>query len=220
MMSTAPADRRTIAVSTREIVDIAIRSLRAHGAIYAAAQHAGDIVEELHVVDGSGLPLLRAALHRPVVAPTIRDHVVDAHGGSALLIAAELTDLLTTMGKATVLNAGEPYAVLGALRRVSAARGGSWTAQWSSDNADLRGGCHLSRDGQGSRWGGAGTDHPAPTTVDIRTGSARQPESTLRLPHLAKALSAARETGLTVERRLWEPVARAAQEFLLDTSTA
>lgn len=219
LMSTAQADGHTIAVSTREIVDVAIRSLRAHGAIYAAAQQAGEIVEELHVVDGSGLPVLRAALHRPIVAPTIRDHVVDAHGGSALLIAAELTDLLTTTGKATVVNAGEPYAVLGALRRVVAARGGSWTAHWTSDNGDLRGGCHISRHGQASRWGGVGTDCPAPATVEIRTGNAQSPESTVRLPHLAKALSAARESGLTVERQQWEPVACAAQEFLLDTAT-
>ncbi|WP_116043349.1 hypothetical protein [Amycolatopsis palatopharyngis] len=213
----------SIEVSTREIVDVALRSLRAHGASYAAARQAADLVEELQVVDGSGLPALSAALRRPVSTATVQGHTVDARGGSALLVATELGDLLSTSDDATLLNVGEPNAALGVLRRVADTCGGSWTAEWSSIDRGLRGGCHVDRAGHCCLWGDIGSRYPALPTVSLRV---RRAGATLtsearragRLPEVPAALARARQFGLTVQREQWTPLVRAAEKFLLGTT--
>lgn len=212
-----------IVVSTRELVDTATRSLRAHGVSYPVARYAADVVEELHAVDGSGAAILLEALRRPITAATVHGRTVHAMGCSALLVAATIEDLLIATGEATVVDVAAPYAVLGALRRVAAARGGGWTANWSHQNSELRGGCHLRPDGHADLLGDPASGDPRLPTVTLHaTHDRRRPRpaaSSTRLPTVTDALRRARESGIAVARDQWLPLAHAAQDFLVDTTT-
>jgi len=211
-----------IAVSTRELVDTATRALRAHGVSYPIARYAADVVEELHAVDGRGAAILLEALSRPVTAATVHGRTLHAHGGSALLAAATLDDVLIATGEVMVVDIAAPYAVLPALRRVAATRGGEWAAEWSDENGDLRGGCHLHPDGRVNVWGDPVSGDPGLPTVTLHAAHDRHrplpDHSSTRLPAVTEALRRARESGITVARDQWLPLAHAAQEFLVDTS--
>lgn len=214
-------DGDDLRVSSRQVVDVSVRTLRTRGLPYAAARAAADVVEELEAVDAIGLRALAAALQRPVVEPTVTEAGLDAHGAGSLLVVEAAVDLLCLSSAVDITDVGEPYALLSALGRVTADRGGAWCAQWSvrSSAADgsMSGGCAVGADGTAWRWGGVPTDpRPAAPTLAVRIRTGVPAEHAVRVPNAASALVAARESGLVVGRACWEPLATAAQAFLVE----
>ncbi len=217
MSPTRSVDVDRVRVSSRQVVDVTVRTLRTRGLPYAAARAAADVVEELEAVDASGLRALAAALQRPVVEPTVTDAGLDAHGAGGLLVVEAGVDLLCLSGAVDIADVGEPYALLSALRRVVDDRGGSWCARWSDADGSAPGGCAVSADGSACCWGGTPTPHrPAAATHTVRIHAGHPVEHAVRLPDAASALVAARESGLVVDHDHWGPLAAAAQAFLVD----
>ncbi|CAN5417342.1 hypothetical protein BH24ACT12_BH24ACT12_16200 [soil metagenome] len=208
-----------VRVSSRQVVDVSVRTLRTHGLPYAAARAAADVVEELEAVDSSGLHALAAALQRPVVEPTVTETGLNAHGAGGLLVVEAAVDLLCLSGAVDIVDVGEPSALLSALRRVVADRGGSWSAQWSAQwsaaDGSAPGGCAVRADGSACLWGPAPAPQQMAPTRTVRIRAEEPVQHAVGVADAANALVVARESGLVVDSACWEPLSAAAQAFLV-----
>ncbi len=214
-----------VRVSTRQLVDVAVRSLRARGLCHAAARAAAEVVEELEAVEGAGVSTLSAALHGPVAPPEVSGGRVVAAGCSAVLAVEVVADLLCTRDAADVEAVAGPEALLAALRVVAARRGAPWRALWSAPGGGTAG-CAVLADGSACRWDGAPADAttagtPADIGVDVRVEAGGPPRChpaplVTHLPDRDEALAAARGDGIGVPTAVWAGLRESARDFLVD----
>lgn len=209
----------TMRISTRQVHDVALRTLRARGVHHAAAAAAAATVERLEIVTGTGLADLRALLARagPVPAGPI---TLDAGGGvrppsgaSGLLLAAPLGDLLA-LGRypSRIAPVHEPCALWPALVDHARRTGTPLALRWAA--AGTGGGCATTMSG-GIGFDGAA---PGPGAWTCRLGPAprRDPSVTAPAPAEAVARARSRRDGLAVDARVWAELTGLARGFLVD----
>lgn len=208
----------TVRISTRQVRDVALRTLRARGVHHAAAAAAAGTVARLEIVTGTGLADLRALLTRKGpfrASPITIDRAGDIRvspGSSGLLLAAPLGDLLA-LGRFPSRSDGihEPSALWPALVEHSRRTGATIALSWSAVGSG--GGCWTTATG-GIGFHGTPALPAGPWTCRLGPPPRRDPSLTAAA--LADAGLRARRDGLAVDAASWAELSGLARGFLVD----
>jgi hypothetical protein len=219
---TVPPAPSTVAVSTRQVRDVALRALRARGVPYGPASDAAAGVERMEVLAQCGLAALVALLGRGPARPAFAVGT-DAAGqpavpaaASGVLLAPPVRDLLAAAPQELVFPAlHEPWMLAPALADHGRRTGRALRLHW--DGPSGPGSCVVA-------GGRLHLDGRLAATADpwrVRLEFPDEPGEPSTRPGLdgdeeAAVLTAARRSGLAVVAADWELAVASARGFLVE----